>query len=44
MGQLLSVIHGSCEITLSENRDEGYYFELYADDEVENRLKQYIIE
>lgn len=44
MGHLLSVIHGSCEITLSENRDEGYYFELYADDEVENRLKQYIIE
>ena len=44
MGQLLSVIHGSCEITLSENRDEGYYFELYADNEAENRLKQYIIE
>lgn len=44
MGQLLSVIHGSCEITVSENRDEGYYFELYADNEAENRLKQYIIE
>lgn len=43
MGQLLSVIHGSCEISASENRDEGYYFELYADEEAENRLKPYIV-
>lgn len=44
MGQLLSIIHGNCEITESENRAEGYYFELYADEEAENRLKDYIIE
>lgn len=42
-GQLLSVIHGNCEITYNENRDEGYYFEIYADEEAENRLKEYII-
>lgn len=44
MGHLLSIIHGNCEITESENRAEGYYFELYADEEAENRLKNYIIE
>lgn len=44
MGQLLSIIHGNCEITASENRAEGYYFELYADEEAENRLKDYIVE
>lgn len=43
MGQLLSIIHGNCEITKSENRAEGYYFELYADEETENRLKKYIV-
>lgn len=44
MGHLLSIIHGNCEITESENRAEGYYFELYADEEAENRLKDYIVE
>ncbi len=44
MGHLLSIIHGNCEITQSENREDGYYFELYADEEAENRLKDYIIE
>lgn len=44
MGQLLSIIHGNCEIAHSENRDEGYYFEIYADEEAENRLKDYIIQ
>ncbi len=44
MGQLLSVIHGSCEITASENRENGYYFEIYADEEAENRLREYIVE
>lgn len=42
-GQLLSIIHGNCEITDSENRNEGYYFEIYADEESENRLKDYIV-
>lgn len=44
MGQLLSIIHGNCEIIANENRDEGYYFEIYADEETENRLKDYIVE
>lgn len=44
MGHLLSIIHGNCEITESENRAEGYYFELYADEEAENRLKDYIVQ
>ena len=42
-GHLLSIVHGKCEITASENKDEGYYFELYADNETENRLREYII-
>ena len=43
MGHLISVIHGNCEITKTENRETGYYFEIYADEEAENRLKDYII-
>lgn len=42
-GHLLSIIHGSCEITDSQMKDEGYYFELYANEEAENRLKDYIL-
>lgn len=42
-GQLLSIIHGNCEITDSENKEEGYYFEIYADEEAENRLREYIV-
>lgn len=44
MGQLLSIVHGNCEITDSENREDGYYFELYADEETEHRLRDYIVE
>ncbi|MGN1318794.1 MAG: GTPase HflX, partial [Lachnospirales bacterium] len=42
-GNMLSIIHGNCEITNQQTRDEGYYFELYANEETENRLSQYII-
>ncbi len=42
-GRLLSIIHGSCEITASETRDDGYYFELYADEETENRLRRFLV-
>ncbi len=42
-GRLLNIIHGNCEITTKETRDEGYYFEMYADEETENRLREYII-
>lgn len=41
-GNLLSIIHGNCEITSQEMKDNGYYFELYADEEAENRLKDFI--
>lgn len=42
-GRLLSIIHGSCEITANEIRDDGYYFELFADKETENRLRDFMI-
>lgn len=42
-GNLLNIIHGSCEITNQENREDGYYFELYANEEVQNRLNEYIV-
>ncbi len=42
-GRLLGIIHGSCEITASEMRDDGYYFEMYADEETENRLKAFMV-
>lgn len=42
-GQLLSIIHGKCEIAESEMKDNGYYFKLYADEEIENRLREYMI-
>ena len=41
-GDMLSVVHG-CEVTVNESREEGYYFELYADEEAENRLGQFIM-
>lgn len=42
-GRLLNIIHGSCEITKNETRDNGYYFEMYADEETENRLKDFMV-
>jgi GTP-binding protein HflX len=42
-GSILSLVHGNCEIISSDNREEGYYFELYADQEMQNRLAKYII-
>lgn len=41
-GALLSIVH-SCEISVNETREDGYYFELYADEETENRLRDYIV-
>ncbi len=43
-GRLLGIIHGSCEIIKNEMRAEGYYFELYADSETENRLKSFTVQ
>lgn len=42
-GSVLGIVH-SCEVTVNENRDNGYYFELYADEEAENRLREFIVE
>lgn len=42
-GQLLSFIHGSCEVIKQEHRSDGIYFELYADEEMRNRLQQFIL-
>lgn len=39
-GDMLAVVH-SCEVMVNENREDGYYFELYADEEAENRLAQF---
>ena len=36
-------IHGRCEIIQNDNRDDGMFFEIYADEEMENRLKEFII-
>ena len=41
-GALLTIVH-SCEIVVSESREEGYYFEIYADEETENRLREYTV-
>lgn len=43
-GSLLSIIHGSCEITQQEAMETGYYFELYANEEVQNKLHDFRIE
>ena len=41
-GALLTIVH-SCEIVVSESREEGYYFEIYVDEETENRLMEYTV-
>ena len=41
---IIGVIHGRCEIISNENRDDGMFFEIYADDEIEGKLKEFIIE
>jgi GTP-binding protein HflX len=42
-GAVLGIVH-SCEITVNESREDGYYFEIYADEETENRLREFILE
>lgn len=39
----VNMVHGRCEIIQNENREDGIFFELYADEEMENRLKQFIL-
>ncbi len=43
-GSLLNMIHGKCEIVVEEHRAEGVYLEIYAEEEMTNRLKDYVIE
>lgn len=40
---IIGIIHGKCEVILNENRDNGMYFEIYADDEMQGRLKEFTI-
>ena len=41
---LASLIHKRCEIILNENRENGMFFEIYADEEMENRLREFTLE
>ncbi|MDE6181920.1 MAG: GTPase HflX, partial [Eubacteriales bacterium] len=36
---VIGIIHGRCEVISNENRDDGMFFEIYADDEMENKLR-----
>lgn len=40
---IISIIHGRCEIISNEDRNEGIFFEIYADEEMEGKLKEFII-
>ncbi len=42
-GNIVSLIHGNCEIIESDHRENGYYFKVYANDEMSNRLRDYTI-
>ena len=43
-GSLLHKIHGRCEIVAQEHRAEGIFLEIYADEQMQKRLQQYVIE
>jgi len=40
-GHMNALIYGKAEILAEEHREDGTYFELYADDELSNRLLAY---
>lgn len=42
-GNIVSLIHGNCEIIQQAHTDKGYCFTLYVNEEMENRLKKYIV-
>lgn len=42
-GQLLNLIHSNCEVISQEHREQGVYFELFADEEMNNRLSVYMV-
>ncbi len=41
-GQLVNMIHGSCEVLKEEHRENGTYLEIYASDEMNLRLARYV--
>ena len=43
-GSLLNMVHGKCEIMTEQHKAEGVYLEVYAQEEMENRLQKYVIE
>ncbi len=40
-GNLINQVHKTCEILKSEHREEGYYLEINATDEIFNKLKTF---
>ncbi len=42
-GSLFNLIYEKCDVISKEDKEEGVFFEIYADNEMENKLKDYII-
>ena len=42
-GRLVSMIYGLCEVVSEEHREAGTHMELYADDEMQGRLRAFIV-
>ncbi len=43
-GGMVNFVHGNCEILTLENTENGFLFQIYADNEAYNRLKEFIME
>ena len=42
-GALASQVHGTCEVLLSEHREDGSYMEIYATPEIAGRLEGFVV-
>ncbi len=42
-GNMVSFVHGNCEIINSDNREDGFFFDIYADNETYKRLEEFIL-
>lgn len=40
---IIGVIHGRCEIIENDNKEDGMYFEIFADEEMESKLSEFVI-
>ena len=40
---MVSFVHGNCEIINSDNREDGFFFDIYADNETYKRLEEFIL-